>query len=410
MQRANRDRLRASLLEMARIGATPGGGVTRPSLGDEDRAARNLFRRWAEDAGLSVRWDDLGTQYARLEGADPAAAPVLIGSHLDSVPGGGKFDGAFGVLVALEVARTLAEAGTRLRHPIEVVNFTNEEGARFEPAMMASGVLAGHFSPEYVYGRQDREGRTFGAELERIGYKGSRENRVGAVHAYLEVHIEQGPVLEAEGLPLAAVEGILGIEWLNITLVGQAQHAGTSPMRFRRDPLAAASRVVAALRDLALEHSDPTVVTVGRLQPFPGVINQIPARVVLSADMRHATDGGLEELHSSATALIQRIAAEERVDAQVEVTWRIAPTVFDRGLVQLLESEIRALGLPVRRLTSGAGHDAKYINEIAPAAMLFVRTLGGMSHCETEAVDWSDAGLAADVLLNVVHRLAEPTP
>ncbi len=342
----------------------------------------------------------------RLE-TDPELAPVMVGSHLDTVPAGGRFDGALGVLVGLEVLRTLRDSGVRPRRSLEVANFTNEEGARFQPAVMASGVLAGRFTPEFVYSRTDRDGRSFGAELERIGYRGSVENRPKAIHAYIEVHIEQGPILEEESLPLALVEGVVGIQWFDITLVGQSEHAGSSPMRRRRDPLVAAGRIVAGLRDLALEYPDPVVVTVGRLQPIPGVINQIPGKVAMSADLRHPTVEGLDEMGRRAGDLVRRIAGEERVEASIEVIWRIEPTVFDRGVLDALEAGIRALGLPYRRMVSRPGHDAGYVGLIAPAGMLFVRTLGGRSHCESEAIAWEDAHAAADVLLHAVLRLAE---
>lgn len=406
MLRANGERLKASLLEMARIGATPAGGVTRPALTDSDREARGLFARWARETGLFVRVDDMGNQYARLEGTDPAAAPVLLGSHLDSVPAGGKFDGAFGVMTALEVMRSLRDAGIRLRRPVEIANFTNEEGVRFEPALLGSGVLVGRFTPEFVYGLRDREGRTLGEELDRIGYRGSIENRPGAIHAYLEAHIEQGPVLEAEGLPIAVVEGIVGVEWLNVTVEGQPQHAGPSPMRMRRDAMVASARMIAAFRDLILTYPDPVAVTVGRIQPVPGVINQIPARVVFSVDLRHSTSAGLDELKARAGEVAQRIAEEERVEVTLESFWRTDPTVFDPGLVDLLDSAARSTGVPYRRMISGAGHDARYLADIAPTAMLFVRTIGGKSHCETEEIEWADAQVAADALLEVVMRLA----
>lgn len=406
MLRTNGERLRESVEAMARIGATPGGGVSRPALSDEDREARALFAAMAGEAGLSLRVDDLGNQYARMEGTEPDADPVLLGSHLDSVPLGGRFDGVLGVLTPLEVLRTLRERGVVPRRPVEIVNFTNEEGVRFEPAMMSSGVLAGRFDPEYVYARTDREGRTFLQELERIGYRGDRANRPRRIHAFIEVHIEQGPVLEAEGLPLAVVSGILGVQWFDVTLTGQAQHAGPSPMRLRRDAMVTAARIIAAVRDLALEYPDPVVATVGRLQPIPGVINQIPGRVVISIDVRHWADEGLRELAARAEALVRRIAAEERVEVEVDPFWRIAPTVFDPRLVERLEAHAREMGMPLRRVVSGAGHDAKYISEIAPAVMLFVRTIGGKSHCETEAILWEDAAKAADLLLQMVLDLA----
>ena len=403
----NGARLKASLLEMAQIGATPLGGVTRPALSDADRAARDLFAEWAQAIGLVVRVDDLGSQYARLAGSDPTLAPVLLGSHLDSVPLGGKFDGPLGVLSALEVIRTLRDNDIRPRRTIEIVNFTNEEGARFEPAMMASGTLAGRFDAAFVNARVDRDGLAFGSELDRIGYRGLVENRPGPIHAYLEIHIEQGPVLEAEGLPLAAVSGVLGIRWMNITLTGQAQHAGPSPMRNRRDAMVAAARIIHDLRDLLLEYPDPVVGNVGRLQAIPGIMGMIPGQVILGANVRHHTQEGLEEVYTRFVELIIRIAAEEGITAAIDLTWDVAPTAFDDGLVDLIENEIAAAGYPRRRLTAGAGHDAKYIAEIARTAMLFVRTVGGMSHCETEAIDWADATAAADVLLRVVRKLTE---
>lgn len=285
---------------MRRVGGTPAGGVNRPSLSDPDRQARDLLVSWSRSSGLTVRVDDLGNQYLRLEGVHSNADPVLIGSHLDSVPYGGKFDGALDVLIGLEVLRTLLDAGMQPRRSLEVVNFTNEEGTRFEPAIMASGALVGRFTPEYFYSRQDRDGNSLGAELERIGYKGATANRPRAIHAYIEPHIEQGPALEAEGLPLALVEGILGMVWMNITLTGPPEHAGASPMRRRRDPLVAAGRIVAGVRDVALEYSDPVAATVGRLQPSPGIRNLIPGRVVMSVDMRHPTELGLGEMEGTA--------------------------------------------------------------------------------------------------------------
>lgn len=406
MLHTNGERLKASLLEMAAIGATPSGGVTRVALSDADRTGRDLFVSWAKAANLAVRVDDIGNIYARLEGSDSSADPVLIGSHLDSVPGGGRFDGVLGVLTSLEVARTLRDAGLQPRRPVEVVSFTNEEGARFEPAMMSSGVIAGRFTPDYVYGRKDRDGCIFGEELERIGYKGSIDNRPGAIHAYIETHIEQGPVLEAEGLPVGVVQGILGLQWMNVTFSGVQQHAGPSPMRSRRDAMVAAGRAIAGLRDLALEYPDPAVATVGRVKPVPGIVNQIPGQVIMSVDLRQPAVTGQREMSERAQALIQRIAAEEKVEVDIDVTWTMPPVAFRPELVGIIEEQVRALGLPYRRITSGAGHDAQYIHDIAPTAMIFVRTIGGKSHCETEDILWDDAQAAADVLLNSVLQLA----
>jgi beta-ureidopropionase / N-carbamoyl-L-amino-acid hydrolase len=407
MLRTNGDRLKSSLLDMAKIGATPGGGVTRTALSDADREGRDLFVSWLKEADLAVRVDDLGNIYGRLEGTDPDAAPVLMGSHLDSVPSGGRFDGVLGVLTPLEIVRTMRDLGIRPRRSVEVVDWTNEEGARFEPAMMCSGVIAGRFTPEYVYGRTDRDGHVFGEELERIGYKGDIANRPKAIHAYFEVHIEQGPVLEAEALPIGVVTGILGLKWMNITLSGVQQHAGPSPMRSRRDAMVTAGRIIAGLRDLALEYPDPAVATVGRIKATPGIINQIPAQVVLSGDVRHWTAEGHEEMGERAVAMIRRIAAEEKVAADVDVYWTAVPIEFPAKMVDLVESKTKELGLPYRRIVSGAGHDAQYMHEIAPTGMIFVRTIGGKSHCETEDVLWEDVQAAADVLLHSVLEVAQ---
>ena len=404
MLRTNGERLKSSLLEMATIGATPAGGVSRTSLSDEDKRGRDLLTSWARAAGLAVRVDDLGNIYLRLEGQDSSAAPVLIGSHNDSVPKGGKFDGTLGVLTGLEVVRTLVDAGIRPHRAIEVVDFTNEEGVRFEPAMMASGAWPAVSPPSTSTRGQDRDGRpsatSWSGSATRVCRQPPRPSRL------YRAHIEQGPVLETEGLPLAIVEGILGIVWMNVTLTGQSEHAGSSPMRRRRDALVAAGRIVAGIRDLALEYPDPIVATVGRLQPFPGVINQIPGQVVMSAETRHPTMAGLEECAEKMQQLIRRIATEEKVEAEIDVFWKIAPTVFDASVLAALEESVKSLGTPYRRMTSSPGHDAKYIAEIAPAGMLFVRTIGGRSHCETEDILWEDAHAAADVVLNAVLKLS----
>jgi len=406
MLHTNGERLKASLLEMAKIGATPGGGVTRTALSDADRAGRDLFVSWLRAANMAVRVDDLGNIYGRIEGGDPRAAPVLMGSHLDSVPGGGRFDGVFGVLTALEVARTLRDQGITPRRPVEVVDWTNEEGARFSPGMVSSGAVAGRFSQEYVYGRADAEGLLFGEELARIGYKGDAANRPAAIHAYFEPHIEQGPVLEAENLPLGVVTGIVGLKWLNVTIDGVQQHAGPSPMRSRHDAMVASARIIAGLRDLALAYPDPAVATVGRIKATPGIVNQIPGRVEFSVDLRHWERAGHEEMAERAAALIKRIAAEEGVAAAVDAFWTCPPIAFPATMVDLIEGVVREQGVPYRRIVSGAGHDAQYIHEIAPTGMLFVRTIGGKSHCETEDILWADAQAAADVLLQAVLQAA----
>jgi beta-ureidopropionase / N-carbamoyl-L-amino-acid hydrolase len=386
---------------MARIGATEAGGVTRLTLSDEDREARDLLRRWCEEDRRPVEVDDLGNMYCgRLSGD-----AVLCGSHLDSVARGGRFDGVLGVLAGLEVLRSIEDAGTQTRRPVALVNFTNEEGARFEPAMMSSGVLAGAQDFERVYATRDRDGLVFGEELERIGYRGDRNKRLKRFSAYFELHIEQGPVLEAAGIPVGVVTGIQGIQWCEVAFSGQQSHAGATPMDMRRDPLAAAARFISGVRELA-RRSAGTAATIGRLRLVPDIINVIPGRVELGLDLRSPEGERLDQLLSGARSLANRVAAEESVEVEFEPFWRSEPTLFDGELVDSVERSAKALGVETMRLLSGPGHDAKYMAGLGPAAMVFVRTLRGRSHCEDEDARWEDCEAAANVLLRAVVEAA----
>ncbi|MCC7022915.1 MAG: Zn-dependent hydrolase [Thermomicrobiales bacterium] len=402
--RINAERLHESLRELARIGATPGGGVTRLALSSEDRAARDLLRRWMEDAGLQVRVDDFGNMTGRRAGAQSGAA-VLMASHIDTVRRGGRFDGAYGVLAALEVMRTLNDFDVTTRAPLELVNWTNEEGVRFEPAMLASGAVAGRFTPDYVYGRTDWDGATFGDELARIGYKGERQNRPGPIAAYLELHIEQGPVLEDAGLPVGVVEGIVGITWSEVTVEGHADHAGPSPMGLRRDALVAAARLIAGVDEIA-RTVEGAVGTVGRIAAEPNVINTIPGKVTLSVDFRHADPATLDTLVASLERLAREIAAETGVTMKVDRFWTSEPTPFAAEVVAAVQGAADELGLSSRRLWSGAGHDAKYVQDVAPSAMIFARSINGLSHCEEEYSAPEDLEAGANVLLLSALRLA----
>ncbi len=397
--------LHGRLEDLARVGATAGGGVTRLALSDEDRVGRDLLRDWMEDAGLAVRVDDLGNMTGRREGRE-RIAPVLLGSHIDSVRRGGRFDGPLGVLGALAAVRALDAAGIKTRHPIEVVNWTNEEGVRFEPAMLASGVVGGRFDRAYAYDRADRDGVRFEDELRRIGYLGREEDRPESAAAYLELHVEQGPVLEDAGVPVGVVEGIVGITWLNVTVEGQADHAGPSPMRLRRDALVAASRLVAAVDRLARETDEIAVGTVGRLVPQPNVINTVPGRVVMSTDFRHpdpaTLDGRVDRFREEA----EQVSAESGVSVTVDRFWTSEATPFDAQVVGKIAAACQALGLPEHRLWSGAGHDAKYVADRGPAGMIFVRSRGGLSHCEEEFSEPGDIEAGANVLLLTALRLA----
>lgn len=396
---------RLAALTTPALGGTPAGGMSRLALSDADRAARDLLVGWLREAGLAVRVDDFGNIYGRRAGADPDAAPVLVGSHLDTVPGGGRFDGILGVVAALEVVAALDDAGVATRRPIDVVDWTNEEGARFTPAMLASGGLTGVFARDWVYARADREGRAFGDELARIGYRGDEAARPRAIAAALELHIEQGPVLEAEGVPVGIVPGIVGITWLDVRLAGRADHAGPSPMAHRRDALAAAARLIGSVEAMARE-TDEAVATVGRLAVEPNSINTIPGRVTMSVDLRHPSADTLDALVARLTRLATDVQRETGVEIVLDRFWTSEPTPFDDGVVDAVQSACDELGVPTRRLWSRAGHDAKYAQAFCPAAMLFVRSRDGLSHNEDEYSAPEDLEAGANVLLGATLRLA----
>jgi N-carbamoyl-L-amino-acid hydrolase len=366
--------------------------------------ARDLLRSWMESAGLRVRFDDFGNMTGRRRGADSGPA-VLIASHIDTVRRGGRYDGAFGVLAALEVMRSLNDFGVTTRLPLELVNWTNEEGVRFEPAMLASGAVAGRFTPEYVYERTDRDGARFGDELERVGYRGVRDDRPGPVAAYLELHVEQGPVLEDAAVAVGIVEGIVGITWSEVVIEGHADHAGPSPMSLRRDALVAAARLILGVDELA-RATEGAVGTVGRIAAEPNVINTIPGRVTMSVDFRHPEPETLERLYAEFERLAQDVASRSGVGIGASRFWTSEPTKFASDVVAAAEAAASELGIATRRVWSGAGHDAKYMQDIAPSAMIFVRSINGLSHCEEEYSTPEDLEAGANVLLYAALRLA----
>jgi N-carbamoyl-L-amino-acid hydrolase len=396
--RINGDRLNESLRALAALGATPGGGVTRLALSDEDRAGRDLLRSWMESAGLDARIDDFGNMTGLRAGAI-GEPPVLLASHCDTVIRGGRYDGALGVLGALEVIRTLNDHGITTRRPLAMVNWTNEEGIRFEPAMQCAGAVAGRFTKDEVYGRTDRSGLRFEDELRRIGYWGVESNRPLPASAYLELHIEQGPVLEDADVSVGVVGGIVGITWIEVTLEGQSDHAGPSPMRLRRDALAAAARVISGVERIARERDEIAVATVGRLRLEPNIINTIPGKVVFSVDFRHPDPAVLEAQVQSLRDLVANVAAQTGVEATVDRFWTSEPTPFDPAVVTTIASAVEELGLPRYDLWSGAGHDAKYLADVCPSGMIFVRSRGGLSHCETEFSTPEDIEAGGNVLL-----------
>ena len=397
-------RLWQSLMDLAQIGATPKGGVRRLTLTDEDRRARDLFCRWAREAGLAVEVDGIGNLFARRAGTDPSLPPVAMGSHLDSQPSGGKFDGAYGVMAGLEVLRTLNDAGIRTRAPMEVVSWTNEEGSRFTPVLMGSGVFSGVFTLEHVRAQQDLDGVSVGDALESIGYAGSaRAHRLGA---YFEAHIEQGPVLENEGKTIGVVLGALGQRWYDVTVTGQDAHAGPTPMELRQDALIGASRLVLEVNRIAREFPDYARGTVGFLQVRPNSRNVIPGEVRTTVDFRNARaptlDAMCEELKRSATA----IERECRVAIDLRENVYFKPCEFDPVLVGHVRAAAAALGQSHRDIVSGAGHDAVSIARIAPAAMVFVPCAGGISHNEIESATPADLAAGCDVLLHAALKAA----
>ncbi|PMU17905.1 MULTISPECIES: Zn-dependent hydrolase [unclassified Pseudomonas] len=402
LARVNGERLWGSLMEMAQIGGTDKGGVSRLALTDEDRRGRDLFVQWCEAAGCSIRVDAMGNIFARRAGRQDHLAPVLTGSHGDSQPAGGKYDGIYGVLAGLEVVRTLNDLGIETERPIEVVNWTNEEGSRFAPAMISSGVYAGVFDLEYGLSREDKAGITIGQALQQIGYAGAHPVGGQAVHAAFELHIEQGPILEAQGLTIGVVTGAQGQRWYEVELSGRSAHAGTTPMDHRLDALLGFARVVEAVNQIGLEQGAEGRATVGMANIFPNSRNVVPGRVFFSVEFRHPDEAVLGYQDRQLHAAVARIAEGIGLQHSVKQIFQYAPIAFDPECVEVVRASAQALGYSHRDMISGAGHDACYLNRVAPTAMIFVPCVEGLSHNEAEEIhpQWSTAG--ADVLLQAV--------
>jgi N-carbamoyl-L-amino-acid hydrolase len=395
-------RLWRSLMDLAQIGATAKGGVRRLTLTDADREARECVVGWFCAARLDVRVDGVGNLFARRAGRNPLRPPVVSGSHIDSQPSGGKFDGAYGVLAALEVMRTLDDAGATTDAPLEVAVWTNEEGTRFTPVMMGSGAFAGVFSVESIHAQLDSDGRSVGEELARIGYAGAAP--VGGVKfgAYFEAHIEQGPVLEDSGRPIGVVMGALGQKWYDVVIDGMDAHAGPTPMELRRDALLAAARIIERVNGIALEHAPNGRGTVGRLEVQPNSRNVIPGRVRLSVDFRHPTTDGLTAMHDSLLVSAAEIGRSSRVHIQVVPITDFEPAAFDRSCVDLVRNVANSLGYPNQDIVSGAAHDAVYVARVAPTAMIFVPCKDGISHNEIEDAKPEHLEAGANVLLQAM--------
>jgi N-carbamoyl-L-amino-acid hydrolase len=399
-------RLWASLMAMAEIGATARGGCNRQALTDQDKAGRDLFTAWGRAAGCEVSVDEVGNIFLRRPGRVPNAAPVLIGSHLDTQETGGRFDGVYGVLAGLEVVRTLEDHAIELDRPLEVASWTNEEGCRFAPAMLGSGVVAGTYDLAYAYGRTDKSGLQFGAELERIGYRGSVPARPRPFRAVFEAHIEQGPILEQTATTIGVVTGIQGAYWFDVTLTGVSCHAGPTPMEARRDPWRAAGPLIEGVFAIAGARAPWGRATVGDLKASPGSRNTVPERLVIAIDLRHPDKDTLEAMVAEFRGLAATAAARNGIGLEIAQVWHMPPTRFDPGLVRTVERAASELGLKYADIVSGAGHDSLHTAQFAPTAMIFVPCTGGLSHNEAEAASAADLAAGANVLLQAVLSVA----
>ena len=403
-------RLWESIMEMAKIGALPGGGCGRLALTDDDKRARDLFASWCERAGCTVDVDEMGNMFARRPGRNAALPPVAAGSHLDTQPHGGKFDGIYGVLAALEVVRTLNDAGVETQAPLEVINWTNEEGSRFAPAMIASGVFAGLFERDFAYGIESPEGEKLVDELERIGYRGGEPCGDHPLGALFEAHIEQGPILEEAGVPIGVVSGAQGQRWYDIEVRGRDSHAGTTPMPARMDALTAAARMAVQLEGVALAHAPYAVGTIGQFDVSPNSRNTIPGEVRFSVDIRHPKSETLAVMDTRIRESFAAIAQRAGVDVTVDQIWEKPPIEFDAGCVDAVREAAAGMGYDHRDIVSGAGHDACQVCEVAPTGMIFVPCEDGISHNEIESATPEDLEMGCNVLLHAMLAMAGGSP
>jgi N-carbamoyl-L-amino-acid hydrolase len=400
--RVNGKRLQGSLEEMAKIGATPGGGVQRLTLTDEDKQARDLFISWLKELDLEIAIDEMGNIFGKRSGKNNDLPPVMSGSHIDSQPKGGRFDGILGVMGPLEVLRTLHENNIETERPVIIVDWTNEEGSRFAPAMVASGVWAGALERNWVYDRTDIDGKRFEDELIRIGYKGSVPAQKRPVHCYYEYHIEQGPMLEREGKIIGAPKGILCLHWYDVYLEGEANQVGPTPMEGRHDALCAAAEMILKVNELPDRMGGNMVATVGEIQNYPNSRNIIPDKVHFTVDIRSWDDDHALKAWKLVRQDFEDIAARRGCPIKIEETWRVEHSPFDEKLVQRILDTSAELGYSNLHMVSGAGHDASYMNQVCPTAMIFIPSIGGRSHVEIENSRWEDCEAGANVLLHAM--------
>ena len=405
--RVNGNRLWNSLMEMAKIGPGIAGGNNRQALTNEDAEARALWQNWCKEAGLSMGVDQMGTMFARREGVVQDALPVYVGSHLDTQPTGGKYDGVLGVLAGLEIIQTLNEEGIKTKHPIVVVNFTNEEGTRFPPAMVASGVFAGVHSLEWAYSREDSEGKTFGDELQRINWIGNEDVGARKMKAFFELHIEQGPILELEEKEIGVVTHGQGLNWLEIKLTGKESHTGSTPMPMRINAGLGMARITQLVDEIAHQYEPNAVGAIGQCDIYPNSRNIIPGKAVFTVDFRHPEKSIISSMERDLRMGAKKIAEEIGLDLEIESVGGFDPVTFDPDCVATVRVAAEKLGYEHRDLVSGAGHDACWINKVAPTAMVMCPCVGGLSHNEAEEISQKWASAGADVLLHAVLESAE---
>ncbi len=405
--RINGDRLWDSLMELAKIGPGVAGGNNRQTLTDEDAEGRALFQKWCEDAGCSMGLDQMGNMFARREGTDPEALPVYVGSHLDTQPTGGKYDGVLGVLGGLEIIRTLNDLGIKTKHPIVATNWTNEEGTRYAPAMLSSGVFAGMHTQDWAYDREDAEGKKFGDELQRIGWRGDEKVGARKMHAFFELHIEQGPILEAEGKDIGVVTHGQGLSWTQITVTGKDAHTGSTPMPMRKNAGLAMARILEKVDEIAWSHAPHAVGAAGHIDVFPNSRNVIPGKVVFTVDFRSPELEVITDMENRLRVAAEDIVEEMGLEIEFEKVGGFDPVKFDDGCVAAVRDAAERLGYSHTDIISGAGHDACWINRVAPTAMVMCPCVDGLSHNEAEEItkDWAAAG--ADVLFHAVVETAE---
>jgi N-carbamoyl-L-amino-acid hydrolase len=397
----NPQRLWDQIMETAQFGATAKGGIKRLTLSDDDKRVRDWFKRQCEELGCTMSVDAVGNMFALRPGRDNRLEPIAMGSHLDTQPTGGKFDGVLGVLGALEALRTMVDLGYETNAPVMIVNWTNEEGSRFAPAMLASGVYAKVFTPEYAYSRQDRDGKTFGDELQRIGYKGDAKPGSQNFQAMFELHIEQGPILEAEAKMVGVVTGVQGMRWYEATVKGQEAHTGATPMKLRKNALLGAARMIEAIHQAGMKHP-PGVASVGLIENRPNSRNVVPGEVFFTVDLRHPEEVVLDRMEKEYQTALPRIAEELNLELEEKCIWKSPAVKFDPELIRCVRHGAEQAGYTMREMASGAGHDAAYIARVAPTTMIFVPCAGGLSHNEEESTSFDECAAGSQVLLNAV--------